>query len=77
MVLVELKRVWEASGSCKGTHGDPKGSLFLEDPFIVRCEVGGAIRRREWTKLVTSVSGGDGSIVLDTREDVWVNGCER
>ena len=76
MILVELKGVWEANGPSKGTHGDPEGSLFFENPFVVRCQVGGAIRRREWTKLVASVSRGDGSIILNVREDVWVNGCE-
>ena len=76
MILVEVKGVWEANDSSKGTHGDPEGSLFLEYPFVVTCKIGGSIRGGERTKLVTSVSRGDGSVMLNVGEDVWVNGCE-
>ena len=46
LVLVELKGVWESSGSCKGARRDPEGLLFVENPSVVRCEVGRAIRGR-------------------------------
>ena len=57
LVLVELKGVWEPAGSCKGTRRDPEGLLFVENPSVVRCEVGGAIRGRKWSKLIAGVLG--------------------
>ena len=47
LVLVELKGVWESSGSCKGTRRDPEGFLVVENPSVVGCEVGRAIRGRK------------------------------
>ena len=55
MVLVEVERVWKTNGASKGSHGDPERFLFLDDPFVVGCEVGGAICGGEGTKLVASV----------------------
>ena len=60
LVLVELKGVWESSGSCKGTRGDPEGFLVVENPSVVGCEVGRAIRWRKWSKLIAGVPGGEG-----------------
>ena len=58
LVLVELKGVWESNGSCKGARRNPEGLLFVENPPVVRCEVGGAICGGEGTKLVASVFRG-------------------
>ena len=66
LVLVELKGVWESSGSCKGTRRDPEGFLFVENPSVVGCEVGGAIRGRKWSKLIAGVPGGEGGAAFSS-----------
>ncbi len=66
LVLVELKGVWESSGSCKGTRGDPEGFLVVENPSVVRCEVGRAIRGRKWSELFAGVPCGEGGTVFSS-----------
>ena len=76
MILVEVEGVWEANDSSKGPHGDPEGFLFLENPFVVGCEIGGSICGGEWAKLVASVFCEQGSVVSSVGDDVCVNWCE-